>query len=458
MPTHSHFSSVGAVLAVVGFASVASGAPPAVPIRAVLEADSEIVRLLPRESIIAACNEALSNTAGLSDEMQAEIRLRRGWAFAAIKQHAAAKRDFDWVIERFPGHSEARCARAECRQHLGEPTEALQEWEELVQADPEFAKPYESLGLYYLGTNQADRVIAITTAGLDQAPTNARLLYVRGAAAFQNQDYESCLRDLHEVLNPEQLDSSLSYAKVYSLLGLAQMELGKLQAAEQSLRMASMIDQKNGTYFAHLCRLYLRMERYGLAMAMAEILNARSGPQPQSIVMMCAVAYLQGGEFQKAAQCARRWQRQAPGDPRPLAVGGVAALGLEEYLTAQQQLKQALAVNPDDVAALGGLAIALALADDAATRDLSLALECAERLCDLTKSNPGRGLAVLGAVRAARGEVSGAIEALRESLDHSGDLSQQQKAGCARLLDHLTRSAEKPDVKKLAADVRSLVL
>lgn len=431
---------------------------PLVTLKAVLEAaDFDAISILSREGVISTCNIALSGS--ITPEEEAEIRLRRGWAYLANRRLAEAKLDFDWVVERFPENRLARRDRALFFILLDKDfASAVREWEGLIERDPTFVDAYQSLAQAYVNTNQLDRAISIATKGLEYESNNGRLLYWRSIVYLKGLQPDSCLRDVDRALSMDCLAAGLPIPALYGLRGRALMVMKQFEAAEKSLRLAVQLDPTSLEHKAALCRVFSALKKHGLAHALAEDLDRMPAARSDSVaIRTCAVAFFMAHEYEKASQYAELWTGKDPASLHAFECAGLSALGRNDYAIARRRLERALEINRDSENGLAGMALVFAYDADISRRDLPRAMDCANQLCEVAKE-PARGLAILGFVHLARGDTSAATAAFRKCVDATIELSPDQRATAERYFKSLEQSQVIPDANKLSADAHTFAL
>lgn len=449
---------IAAVLGIhVIIGGIAHAQVPKLGLEAVLETNRDFIHILPNDRVISTCTDALRSP--LSEEDESEIRMRRGWALYGLKKYAEAKGDFDWVVERFPNRMDARRDRALCSSLLdGNSAWAMQEWQDIIKRDPEFIGAYASLAQAYMAGDQHSEAISIATQGLERDPTNAGLLWSRANAYLKLRDYNSCLRDVNQTLSMECFDFASPIPSLYAVRGSALLGLKQYEAAARSFMAAIRIDPKP-VYKTGLCIAFCNLRRTGLAHLIAQELDkspeAHSDPDA---IRACAVAFFKGRDFERGSHYAELWLSQAPGDYRPIELAGLAALGCQDYQAARRHLGKALEVNPLAEGALGGMALLLAFDPDGSQRDVARALDHAQQLCEITKKQPARALAILGLIRLVNGDHMSAADSFRRCLESAGDLSPERRAVAERTLQILQKSQEVQDLRTAFMDARVFVL
>lgn len=116
---------------------------------------------------------------------------------------------------------------------LGQHHQAISNYHQATSFVPDFYDAYQEMERSYLATGEADLA-----------------LYSRGMQKFALEDYSQALSDLQTVVQKQP-----DFAPAWLGLGLVQERLGDLQAAQQSLQQAQVLDPDNFVISSSLARL-----------------------------------------------------------------------------------------------------------------------------------------------------------------------------------------------------------
>ena len=455
MPTRGIIATLILLAAHCGGGSTC-GETPRAPLAAILEADRNLLHILPKQDVLLTCKSALAKP--LEPEREAKIRMRRGWVLYELGEYADARSDFDWVLGQFPDHLLARRDRAICLLHEGQATAAVRKWEALIARDPTFAKSYESLAQVYLLAKRSDRAISLATTGLQIEPNNAMLLYTRASAYFNLQDFDACLRDVDLALSKDCLDFNTPVPQLHAVRGRALLAKKQHVAAARDLYIAIRLDPKPA-YKTALCQVLLNLRKTDLALALARELDQYPDARKDLDTMrVCAVAFSKGKEYEKASEYRDLWIATAPSDTLGHEVAGLIAFARYDYVSAQQRMEQALKLNPRAEGALGAMALMFAFDPDTERRDAARALMYSQQLCEATQEHPARGFAILGFVHLGQGSTKLSADAFRKALEVPNALTPERTAAAVRNLQRLEQMQGIAEFNELAADARLFAL
>jgi tetratricopeptide (TPR) repeat protein len=461
MSHHRAFVALFGILTGLGIAKGLPAQTASTLLGAVFEADRDRIINLPQESVVTLCNNALKVADSLSQFEEAAIRTRRGWAYVNLHKIPEARADFDWIVKRFPDRSEARHDLAFCMMRQGDVSSAIREWNELIESNPSFIEPYEKLAQTYAVTGKSDRAISTATQGLLQDPYDGTLLYCRAMEYLKADNHDAALSDADRGLSTDSLRLTSPLAGLYFVRGYALIAKKQYVAAESSLNMAIMLDRTKPQYKIAMCRVQWHLNRIHLASALAY--SIEKSPEVRADIVMsgvCAIAFFKEHDFVKAAEFVDLVLAKQPADPVMLALSGLIAVGRNDYGTARQQLEKALEHTPDLPEALRGLAVVLAFDPDDQNRDLDRALDCAQRLCEISTEHPATPLAILGCVQLARGDAMGARASFEKSWGSANELEHEKRVAVERYVQLLKgrEFPSPPDNNELAADACKLAL
>jgi predicted O-linked N-acetylglucosamine transferase (SPINDLY family) len=142
-----------------------------------------------------------------------EVRLQCGLALFEIGQPEQALQQFDLALERLPGHAQAYNYRGVCLRALGQSALALASFEAATNSDPQFAEAYFNLGSTALGLADHARALAAFDAAIALQPEYPEALYNRGVALFSADQIDAAIASFDDALatRPE-LDLERGYA------------------------------------------------------------------------------------------------------------------------------------------------------------------------------------------------------------------------------------------------------
>ena len=149
------------------------------------------------------------------------------------------------------------------------------------------------------------------------------------------------------------------------LLGVGLMAVGDMPSADEALREANRLEPERQLTLLALGLVLNNRKQYGDA---KDVLARSVELQPDSLEAIGALAEAQAGlgEFEAAAQHARRVLDRAPAMATANLVIGMVMMEQKNYAGARDALQKAIATDPDSPKAFYQMSLALARLGDAA--------------------------------------------------------------------------------------------
>ena len=201
---------------------------------------------------------------------------------AANNDFAAVSKDIDMALAASPNDPEATAIKAELEVSQGRRDEGVKILESAVEANPNSVSARFALGSLLIRSGQVEKAATQVEAMKRVAPRDLRTLYLEAVVAFSRG------------AKPDHLPS------LY-LLGLIDLRLGSLAAAEEQLRkVVAQVPNEVGARRA-LAATYLRMGQVTRAIDTVEPALALA-PEDAGTLRVAAEAYLASGKVGKASQ------------------------------------------------------------------------------------------------------------------------------------------------------------
>ena len=242
--------------------------------RPVLSSDSAFVRALGLILLLAFLGCA-------SDEERIAQFLERGETYVAEGQDEEAIIEYKNVLQIDPEHAEAHFALSKALLRVGKVREAYWEMSESVRVDPENIEARLRYGTFATQIPDFDLALDQANAILEMDPRNPRALTLRAQARENREDYEGALADLEAAVEADPDAAAFRF-----LLGGYWERRGDYDKAEQVYRELLEVEE-SFVAAASVARIVLRKRsRYEEAEPILEkaIELAKSAPtEPREI-------------------------------------------------------------------------------------------------------------------------------------------------------------------------------
>lgn len=137
-------------------------------------------------SLMAGCGGTAQRKAGY---------VAKGERYLAERNYEKARVEFRNALQIDPNDAHARFQLGYVAEKLSNPREAVGHYQAAIDQDPNGIEARAALARLYLLGGVPDRAMELVTVGLAQAPQNAQLLTVRGAAKAQQGDLKGAFED-----------------------------------------------------------------------------------------------------------------------------------------------------------------------------------------------------------------------------------------------------------------------
>jgi cellulose synthase operon protein C len=261
-------------------------------------------------------------------------------------------------------------------------------------------------------------------------PDNAPTLLILAGVQTSAKDWDGAIQSMRAVLElqPSSPQTWLAFAAVYD-------DAGRLPAGIEEARRLQKQHPDRATGFGLQGELDARQKKWAEAVGAYRTALAR---QPESPIAVRLLALLDAaGKSDEVQSFAQRWIVDHPRDVGARAYLAELAMRRNDYKTAAQQLRNALAVEPDNVIIVNNLGWVLGEMGD------PKAIEHAEKAYALAPNNASVN-GTYGWLLVQKGENARGIELLRRSAD----LAPNDASKRLRLAQALVKSGDKSGAKQ----------
>ena len=274
--------------------------------------------------------EALSQAIGVSPDNARLFRLR-GDVYAMLGQDANAKVDYSLAVKLAPRDAELRNVRGYFLMSRGLTDQASEDLQRATQLDPSMSTAWNNLGLVALAKKDYATAEKRFSQALKTDDDYVDAFNNRGFVRFKQQKNETALADLKMAVKLNK-----DYASAWNNIGLVQMSLKDYEAAiaafDETVRLAPM----DARWLGHRRAALLKLDRFEAAAADADRIRWLSNLDELT-----------------------RQSMQNSGDPESWIRRAKYLAKGSEFGAAVQDYSRALAVNPGNIEALNGRALAL---------------------------------------------------------------------------------------------------
>jgi tetratricopeptide (TPR) repeat protein len=306
----------------------------------------------------AALLEGLIST----EEVPPEAYLFLGRALHSLKDYTRALAAFNDFTRLRPQSPEGYRFSGRTYLTLGMPQRAVFFLKKTVELSPGDPVALALLGIAYLKSKHAAAAVEALQTAVEAAPQSRRIyraylnaLLIRGISLCRQEDYGLGVQMLRFVL-----DQGLDLPLLRLELGRACRELGENEEAAAHYTKAleyAPDDMRIRWYRASILMILGRN-----AEALQEIARIRSAGEERGEALLPDLpwnselvdrfmirAFLEAGDWRRAAEAARNWIKHRSPDPLVHAMFAEALRNLKDYPAAINHLDQALKLNPGQV-------------------------------------------------------------------------------------------------------------
>lgn len=260
------------------------------------------------------------------------------------------------VLNHYPDYSHGLNMRALGNISEGRNTEAIQDFEELIRVDPDFAEAYLNLAVLNYKMSDPNTAQKWVNKALNRFPEDARFHYLSATIRLKNKDLNRALLDINQAI-AKNADVSKEYAltkaqiliqlgrteeaipelKVASSLPKAQQLLRAIQAQKQKTPESEMLDR--ATSLAKEGRLDESLTLFD------QVIDIN--PQNKSALINRGSTYGRKGEFEKALKDFIKASEIDPADARVFYLLGVTYRDMGKKNEACENYAKALQLGWD---------------------------------------------------------------------------------------------------------------
>ncbi|MGB2728304.1 MAG: tetratricopeptide repeat protein [Halobacteriota archaeon] len=171
----------------------------------------------------------------------------RGTAYGKKGEFDRAIEDFDKVIELNPEYASAYYNRGLTYSNLKRDKEAIADYNKAIELDPKYAYAYNNRGTAYRNLKRDEEAIADYNKAIELNPNFAYAYNNRGTAYSNLKKYEEALEDYNKAV---ELDPN--FAMAYNNRGVAYYKLEKYRKAKGDYNKAIELDQNFDKAHANL--------------------------------------------------------------------------------------------------------------------------------------------------------------------------------------------------------------
>lgn len=312
------------------------------------------VRNFEQRNYAAAVNDF--SLAIVTDKKYAEAYCARGLAYAALSDPQSAYIDFEAGLQIDPALAACYVGRAQIYVRDNDVPKALQDLAQAQSVQPDYADTYLVRGRIYRDDANGDSAQALSDFGrvVALAPQRIDGYMERADLYLQLQQPDRALADLNVaiVIDPQN-------ARAYYLRGAAREALGDPRSALADLQKAQSLGFADEPLFVMIGRSYLDISDLPHAI---EAFDSALALKPDDVQThyLRGLANYQGAHNYPALLDANAVLQAQPDHEDGLALRANIYLNLQRWDDAVADFKHVYALDPNNVDALFGLAVAYA--------------------------------------------------------------------------------------------------
>ena len=191
-------------------------------------------------------------------------------------QYTEAIQDFDKIINFNPNSAKAYLARGFVKSDLQQYTEAIQDLDKAISLNPQYTEAYYLRGLAKNELQQYTEAIKDFDKAISLNPQLTNAYFKRGSAEFSLQQYTEAIKDFDKVisLNPQ-------YTGAYCYRGLAKSELQQYTEAIKDFNKAISLNPNSVDAYIGKANLFINMKSYYSALEIYEKIIAIAPNNPE---------------------------------------------------------------------------------------------------------------------------------------------------------------------------------
>lgn len=199
---------------------------------------------------------------------ESEGYINRGFNYFLLHDYRKAIEDFGKVKEIEPDNLVIRCILGFSRDKNSECQEALDEFIDIIEADPNFSEAYVGLALIKINHDKTEEGLKYLDRAIELNPKNERAYIYRGDLYFFTKDYEKAITDYENAANiniTTKTKVSKKLATAHFKLGLTYSDKKDYNKAIEHLSSSLSIDPVNLDAYLFRGEAYMNIEKYNKA-------------------------------------------------------------------------------------------------------------------------------------------------------------------------------------------------
>lgn len=367
-----------------------------------------------------------------------EPRLRLGLAFSRGSNPRGALPHLEAASKARPGLFDTRFALGSALADLGQSARALEELGTALQIEPNSTPARRRLASVLLAQGRYTAAVMQIERALASVPDETESLLLLGLAHSQNGHPERAVEPLERVIqsDPGHFTARFNLATAY-----AQDE--RFTVAIEHFREALRIDSEHVAARLAAAKAEINLGNFGRALAHIRVWEQTQPPvlDPFELLILRGVAQRGLGEFAAAEGNLREAVALSPNDGNALQELGLALAGQRKYESAREQLEKAKELSPDSQEVRFDLiGVLRELGDETALKRELAEFEERKRLAQMRAL--ARRAAQRGAAYLRNGNPLAAVSEYRQAIKRDPD-SAHLHFGMALALAALGRQGER---------------
>jgi tetratricopeptide (TPR) repeat protein len=217
--------------------------------RSVSREYGEIMKEMQKESetghydkAIEVCNKALAMDLNLV--RRSIVTLERGSFLWRKGEYEKADADYDEAIKINPRNAMAYVYRGGSLDQRGESDDALKDYAEAIRINPREYFAYCYRGMAFFRQGEFENALTNFAKAIEMNPTRADAHVCRARLLVQRKDYPGAIADC-----ATGIEFHPDLVRIYTMRSMAYLRSGKFDEAEQDLRTAKALAQRDELYF-----------------------------------------------------------------------------------------------------------------------------------------------------------------------------------------------------------------
>jgi Flp pilus assembly protein TadD len=352
------------------------------------------------------------------EHAEAHNNLGRVLAYKGLDDEAV--REFRTALRLNPAYPEAHNNLAVALTAKRAIDEAIENYRAALDADPDYADAHNNLGSALAQKDLLDEAIPHFQRAVDLRPDHAGAEANLGRALFVRRHFEDAISHLERAMA-----LGNESAELQDLDGAALTNLGRTGDAIRHFERAAELQPDDVDSHTQLGRLLTTQGGYDRAIPHLQKAVALSPPSA-ALLRDLGYALMRHGQIEEAASNLEKAAGLDPGMGEVRLYWGMALMMQNRPSGAVNQWREALRINPRNVAALNETAWVLSTAVDDSLRNGAEAIRLASLAVDLTHNSEPSTLSTLATAYAEAGRFEDAIETQTRAADLANQTGKTQ--------------------------------